>query len=393
MSGSAPIDATGLEAIRADLPAVRRITYLNAGTLGPLPQPTIDALARDFERDATIRQTADHWELLVAAQVLARAAVGSLTGVEPGQVALMHTTHEGINACLWGLDLRANDTIVTTDEEHPGLLVPLRHVRDRLGATTRIAPWGDTDEAFVEGILGAVDATTRVVALSHVSWQSGRIAPLRVLRAALPEGVRIIVDGAQSAGMLDVDPADGWDAYTVSGQKWPCGPNGSGGVAFADPEAWHPTFGAYMQLSDGQDAFSETSTVVATGSRFEHSQESIGPLVGLATSVAWLTDVVDKERARAHAAFLNQRARTRLVAGGVDPAALHGHHHLLTIDTLADATTLSAELLERGFLQRYLTPTRLRLSLGPWNTPAELDACVDAILERLADGQVSPAQS
>jgi len=47
------------------------------------------------------------------------------------------------------------------------------------------------------------------------------------------------------------------------------------------------------------------------------------------------------------------------------------------------APELSKALFERGFLIRFLGDDRVRLSLGCWNTPEEVDACVDTLLELL----------
>jgi L-cysteine/cystine lyase len=381
MTGRAIDDAT-LAVIRAQLPAIHGPAYLNAGTMGPMPLSAIAAMDAERDYDERTRQTVDHWDRLTDLQHRARTAITRLTGVADEQVALMHTTHEALNSCLWGLDLRPGQSVVTTDEEHPGLLVPLRHVRARLGVEVQIARWCDGDEQFVDAVLAQVGSTTRAVALSHVSWTSGRIAPLRMLREALPDGVRLIIDGAQSAGVLQVDPADGWDAYTVSGQKWPCGPNGSGGLAMCDPEAWLPTFGAYTQVTDFDDILG--SDVVAEGRRLEQSQEALGPLAGLAASVHWLVDEVGLQAVHEHARAMNARARAALQATGVDPASLHGHDHLLAIDTPAGrAAAIAEQLVQDGVMVRPLGDSRLRASFGCWNTRAEIDLLCDRLAPHL----------
>jgi len=362
-----------------------RVRYLNAGMLGPLTRHARDAVAGECALDAERRDDPELWTRLVAHQAAARGAVTSLTGVSVDQVALTHTTHEALNVCLWGLPLDADGghSIVTTDEEHPGLLVPLRHVRDRRACEIRTAAWVDDDETFVANVLALVDTGTRAVALSHVSWVTGRVAPISALGAALPDGVRLIVDGAQSAGVLAVDPSDGWDAYTVSGQKWSCGPNGSGGLALVDPEAWLPTFGAYLQLTDPSDPFG--SALTPTAARFESSQEASGPLAGFAASVAWLVGEVGLWRAHEHALALNSYARSVLASGPRTAAlTLHGHEHLLCID-VAEGTALTVvqRIARAGVSVRPLGASRLRLSLGAWNSTEDIDACVAALADEL----------
>lgn len=372
-----------IAAIRAELAAVQQVAYLNAGTLGPLPAAAIAAMAAEQRYDEQHRQSADHWERVAATQAAARGAVSSLTGVAVDQVSLMHSTHEGLNTALWGLPTTPGDSIVTTDEEHPGLLVPLGHLARRTGVAPRVAAWGDTDAAFVDSVLAQVDARTRAVAISHVSWVSGRIAPLSELRQALPEGVRLIVDGAQAAGVLPVDPTDGWHAYSVSGQKWSCGPNGTGGLALLDPEAWLPTFGAYLQSTN--PAAGLTAPPVADGRRFETSQEAFAPLAGFAASVQWLVTRIGTRRAAAHARALNQQLRAALTDA---PLTILGDAHLACIELDAPrALDVVTDLAAHGISIRALSASRVRVSLGSWNTPDEVARCA----ARIAATVSSPA--
>lgn len=379
MTLASPISGAELAHVREQLPATSTVAYLNAGSFGPLPQVALDAMHEQERYDAEFRQDSDHWDRLASLQQGARDALARLTGVARDQVALMHTTHEALNACLWGMDLRPGDVVVTSNEEHPGLLVPLRHVRQRLGVDVRIAHWEDDDQAFLDRVLTKVDERTRAVAISHVSWQSGLTAPLRELREALPADVRVIVDGAQSGGAFEIDPADGWDAYTISGQKWPCGPSGSGGLALRDPEAWLPTYGAYTQVTDYDDFLGSPLTPQAR--RMEMSQEALAPLAGFAASVEWILGEVGLARACAHGRACNARAREMLAAGGVDESTLHGFDHLLAID-MQDAVEIASALYGDGYLIRSLTPERLRLSFGFWNTAPEIEGCVESLLAR-----------
>jgi len=227
--------------LRAELPSTTSVTYLNGGTLGPIPRAATAAMRDELDRQANFRQAPGVWDALSRAQARARQVTGRLVGLRPDQIALMHATHEGINTALWALDILPGDSIVTTDQEHPGVLVPLHVQAERRGSVTRTAAWhGELD--VIDAIVNLIDNTTIAVVVSHVSWTTGAIIDLAALRAAVGPAMRIIIDGAQGAGVVPVNAQrDGWDAYTVSGQKWTLGPHGTGALALVLPERWLAT--------------------------------------------------------------------------------------------------------------------------------------------------------
>ena len=148
-------------------------------------------------------------------------------------MAITASTTDGCNIVLAGLDLRADDEIVTTTDEHFGLLGPLH----TSGAKVVVV------EPDPERIVDAVTGRTRLIAVSHVLWTTGATLPVHELRSTVD--LPILVDGAQSVGALPVD-ASGLDFYTVSGQKWLCGPEGTGALVVADPDALRVAGPSYL---------------------------------------------------------------------------------------------------------------------------------------------------
>jgi L-cysteine/cystine lyase len=367
--------------MRAQVPSAGRRVQLNAGTLGPWPTPTIEAMRAQLDHEALDRQPPELWTGLGALQADVRELAARLCGIGVGNVALAHATHEGINACLWGLDLAPGDNLVTTDEEHPGLLVPLRIARDRRGAELRIAPMQGDPVGITARIAGLVDERTRAVLVSHVSWSSGLVLPLAAIAAAIAP-VPLIVDGAQGAGAMAVSAADGWAAYTVSGQKWSLGPNGAGALALADPAAWQPTSGAFFTVTD--PARPLEAPFSTDGRRFEFAQEAWQPLVGWRASLRFLFDEAGgPEAAQNHARALNAVARELLEPiPGIDE--LSGHAHLLCARMPGRAVEVSAALAAKGIVVRPIGSDVLRLSFGFWNDLDDLARAAQAIGAALA---------
>src|SRR5437588_12686046 len=162
---AAPDPAT----FRSEFPVFERISYLNAGTEGPVPRGAAEAVHRRVDLEATRgRCGRPYFDELMEMASRARDGYAAVLGCEASQVALTGSTTDGVNTVLSGLDLRPGDEIVTSDEEHPGLLAPLGRAGRRHGVSVRVVPF--------EELPGAVTTSTRLVACSPVSWASGRIA-------------------------------------------------------------------------------------------------------------------------------------------------------------------------------------------------------------------------
>jgi L-cysteine/cystine lyase len=208
------VDARGL---RAEFPVLSRLAYLNAGTDGPLPARAVAAATDELERELELGRAASHFERRKELTEELRAAYAAALGCEPVDVAVTTCTTEGIAVTVGGLGLGAGDEILTSDEEHPGLLGALGAARALDGVEIREVP--------LPQIAEAVGPSTRLVACSHVGWMSGLVAPAELAELDIP----VLLDGAQGVGAVDVDVrALGCDAYAGAGQKWLCGPDGTG---------------------------------------------------------------------------------------------------------------------------------------------------------------------
>ena len=208
------VDHRGL---RAEFPVLDRLAYLNAGTDGPLPARAVEAAAQELRREAREGRTTAHFERRGELNGRLRDAYAGLLGSDAADVALTTCTSEGIAQTIGGLRFERGEEILTSDEEHPGLLGALAAARDIRGVDVREVP--------LPSIADAVGERTALVACSHVGWVSGLIAPAELADVEVP----VLLDGAQGVGAVAVDVhALGCDAYAGAGQKWLCGPDGTG---------------------------------------------------------------------------------------------------------------------------------------------------------------------
>ena len=212
------------EEARSLFPVLESIAYLNAGTFGPLARPVAEALESGVERDLERGRTGKaYFEETLGLREELRSAFGRLVGTEPSTIALTTSTTEGCGIVLRGLGLGPGDEIVTTTDEHFGLLGPL-------GASPARVVVVPPDP---ERIAAAVTPRTRLLASSRVLWTTGAALPLGELREQC--GVPVLADGAQSVGAIP-DEVAGVDFLTISGQKWLCGPDSTGALVVRDHE-------------------------------------------------------------------------------------------------------------------------------------------------------------
>lgn len=350
-----------LEEARARFPVLDHVAYLNAGTFGPLARETADAMAAEGRRDLELGRLGKEWfERVLALREEARTELGALVGVGPERVALTSSTTDGCNIVLAGLGLTPEDEILTTTDEHFGLLGPLHASGARIVVT---APDPDA-------ILAAVTPRTRLLALSHVLWTTGAVLPVEELKAR--SGVPVLVDGAQSAGAMAVD-ASSADFYTLSGQKWLCGPDSTGALVVGEPERLRVAAPSYF----GQAAYEPTGDFEprSGAARFEPGWHSAGSLAGLLAALRVPPDW-RWERARRAAATCRERLATR-----VDVVTPAGQAGLVSFrvdgETPVEAT---ARLAAAGIVVRDIPHTDLvRASCGWWTSDEDIERLVEAV--------------
>jgi L-cysteine/cystine lyase len=382
-----------VEALRAQLPAVLTTGYFNTGSYGPIPTVVHDASAEVARREYEEGRIAPGGYDRNRARNRDVATLAADTfGANTDEIALTHSTSEGLGIALMGLAWRAGDEVVTTSEEHPGLLIPLSLLAHRFGVVSRYAAIGDGSGDVVGAVAGQITPRTRVIALSHVLWSTGAVLPLREISdLARSAGALVIVDGAQAAGHVPVDlHALGIDAYAMAGQKWLCGPE-STGLLYVRRDRFPdiaPTYARY-----GQFETSGFFLPVAGAQRYEVGEFNGPAIAGQQAALSWLRDEVGLEWAYGRTAALGQTFRRGLEAvDGVEivtPSEPMGGLVNFNIEGMPPRD-VAAALLTRGYTIRYVDTrpccVSARASIGWWNTEDEVAGLIAAVAEVAAEG-------
>jgi L-cysteine/cystine lyase len=350
------------DSFRSEFPVLERCSYLNAGTEGPVPRAAVLAVRERVEQDAAAGRAGRAYfnELMELAEA-ARLAYAQRLGADAGEVSLTGSTTDGLNTVLAGLGLGRGDEVLTTDQEHPGLLAPLRRLRVRDGVKIRMVPF--------EEIAGEGGPSTRLIACSHVSWVNGSLIDTQALRAT---GIPFLLDAAQGLGAIPVDVKQlGCDFYAASGQKWLCGPEGSGCLYVrADRlDELEPPWPSYATLADHDDCLS--SPLAESAKRLDH-----GFPAGIrsAWALASLQTLADAGWDWVHerASTLADRLAGLLSERGFEVAP-RGRSTLVSWrDSDPDATV--QRLAGHGIIVRSIPGGGLlRASVGAWSSEDELE--------------------
>lgn len=348
---------------------LRRAAYLNAGTDGPLPAAAARAAAAEVEREAAEGRTHAHFERRGELGQALRGAYASLLGCGVGDLALTTCTSEGLSLVIEGLRLGPGDEILTSVEEHPGLLGALIAARELRGVSIRAVPW--------LRLADAAGPRTRLIACSHVSWMTGSVAPAELAEADVP----VLLDGAQGVGAIPTDVhALGCAAYAGPGQKWLCGPDGTG-MLYTTPELRERlavTRRGYANLADpsaGLDAgLHDDARRLDTLSLNAETAACALAAFGVLERFGW---AALHERAR----LLAARFAEQLAANGRDVVGGMARSTLLSFSS-PDPPAARERLAAHGVLLRDIPGHPwLRASVGAWNDEGDLERLLGALAQ------------
>lgn len=234
-----------LEQHRSHFPALANKNYFNYGGQGPLPNAGLTAIQEAFayiQKDGPFSEKVNTW--VMAEEKRLEEIIAKELNISPAYLTLTENVTVGCNIPLWGTNWEAGDRLLISDCEHQGIIATIQELQRRFAIEVEVCPLMATLNQGnpVEVVLQHLDKNTKMVVLSHVFWNTGQILPIKEIAAACRQfnpkkPPRILVDAAQSVGMLPLDLTDlGADFYAFTGHKWWCGPEGVGGL-YVRPEA------------------------------------------------------------------------------------------------------------------------------------------------------------
>lgn len=214
-------------------------TYFNNGTIGAMPGYVLNQVINDLHHSAVHAAETDYKG--VGPQLISgywdykdlRTKIGAIINADYKHIALTQNATFGMSFVGNGLDLKAGDEIINTDQEHGGGFGIWQLMAKRRGCIYKQAkmpvPANDPSQ-IVDSIFKEVTPKTKVIAVPHIISVYGVVMPVKEICAeARKRGIFTILDGAQAVGQVKVDVQDiGCDAYYSSLHKWLLAPAGNG---------------------------------------------------------------------------------------------------------------------------------------------------------------------
>jgi len=290
--------------IRQDFPILREevsggkpLVWLDNGATTQKPNAVIDRISYFYRHENSNVHRGAH-ELAARstdAYEAARETIAKFIGApSKDNIVFVRGTTEGVNLVAQSYVkplLNPGDEIILTILEHHANIVPWQIIAQETGAVIKVAPVDDTGQIILSEYARLFSRRTKFVSVTHVSNALGTITPVHeMIQIAHGNGVRILIDGAQSVAHtpLNVSELDA-DFFVFSGHKI-FGPTGIGAVygkADALEEA-KPYQGGGNMI---RDVTFERTVYNPAPSKFEAGTGNIADAVGLGAALNYVSGI------------------------------------------------------------------------------------------------------
>ncbi len=244
----------------------RNIINLNNGGVSPSPRVVQESMRRSLEF-SNIAPARTMWAVLEPEVENVRQKLAADFGCNPEEMAITRNASESLENVQQGLDLKAGDEVLTTDQDYPRMITTWKQRERREGIVLKTisfpTPPPSLDD-LAERFERAITPRTRVIHFCHITNLTGQIFPVqRICQLARSRGIEAIVDGAHAYAQFPFKHADlDCDYYGVSLHKWLLAPHGTGFLYVRKSKigkVW-PLMAAPVEMTDNIRKFEEIGT-------------------------------------------------------------------------------------------------------------------------------------
>jgi selenocysteine lyase/cysteine desulfurase len=305
----------------------------------------------------------------------ARTGIARLWGVSAADIGFVSNVAEGISIVTESMHWRAGDTVAIDGDEYPSVAGPMALRRDP--AIRLIQARGSDPDRLAR----VVDGSTRIIAVSYISYLTGELTDLHALRAAADRiGALLLVDFTQASGYLPIDAALADFAFSAC-YKWMLGITG---VAVAywnrsrQPD-WAPLSAGWHSFAPGARGWDPVPALKPDAMRFTRGNPAHGPIYVLNSALSYLSrydtrDVQRHVQSLTAALMDGLHGRPFQVTTPRDPA----RHGASVCFTSADAAGIVAALHAKG-VYAWNGHGRVRISFHGYNGIEDVERVLRAL--------------
>lgn len=394
-------------AVRRDFPILSRevygkpLVYLDNAASAQKPRQVIDAISHAYANEYANVHRGLHFLSNAATDAYEGAREKVRRFLNAGTVdelVFTKSSTEAINTVAYGWGMKhigEGDEIVLSIMEHHSNIVPWHFLRERKGAVIKWAPVREDGSFDFEAFKALLTERTKIVAITQMSNVLGTVTPIKEIAAAAHAvGAKVVVDGCQSIVHMPVDVRDlDVDFFAVTGHKL-YAPTGIG-VLYGKLEllAQMPPYEGGGEMI--REVTEDYVTYGVPPHRFEAGTPPIVQAIGLGAAVEYVNSI-GRERIAAHEHDLSVYAHERLGAlnslriigtapgkGGIisfEMKGAHPHDVATIIDRYGVAVRAGTHCAQ-PLLARYGATATCRASFALYNTRADVDRLVDALVK------------
>jgi cysteine desulfurase/selenocysteine lyase len=368
------------EKIKQEFPVAQNRIFFDHAKVSPLPNRVREAVA-EFVNDASSFGTANYTSWMTRVESV-RASFARLINADPGEVAFVKNTSEGISIVANGIDWKPGDNVVVPDIEFPANVYPWWNLK-RLGVETRFVHAVDGRVLF-DDLTAQVDGRTRLISISSVECNSGFRTDLNRIGVFCKEqGILFCVDAIQSLGVLPMDvKRDHIDFLSADGHKWLMSVEGLGGFYISSEalDQVRPAVVGWNSMINPNDFMNYDFTLRPGAGRFEEgtfntmSIQAFGAALSLFHEVG--VDTIEKRIMHLGDKILEELGRRNFkVLNSVVPEERSG---IVTFTGELDLKKLP-DFMAENKVSLTVRDGMVRLSPHFYNSENEIDRCFDLL--------------
>ncbi len=210
----------------------RNIINLNNGGVSPSPK-IVQETERRYSEISNMGPAHFMWRILGPEIETVRRRLAGTFGCDAEEIAITRNASEALEIVQLGMNLKAGDEVVTTNQDYPRMITTWQQRERRDGivlkqVTFPVPPPSMDDLA--DRIERAITPRTRVIHICHITNRTGQIFPVKkISQMARSRGIEVVVDGAHAFAHFPFKRDDlDCDYYGTSLHKWVLAPIGTG---------------------------------------------------------------------------------------------------------------------------------------------------------------------